>query len=35
MANIYAGKKFSVFVIDAGYQLIYLVVMGAILGAWH
>lgn len=35
MANVYSGKKFSVFVIDAGYQLVYLVVMGAILGAWH
>ena len=35
MATIYAGRKFSVFVIDAGYQLVYLVVMGAILGAWH
>jgi hypothetical protein len=35
MANVYSGKKFSVFVIDAGYQLVYLAVMGAILGAWH
>jgi hypothetical protein len=35
MANVYSGKKFSVFVIDAGYQLLYFVVMGAILGAWH
>ena len=35
MANVYSGKKFAVFVIDAGYQLIYLLVMGAILGAWH
>jgi len=35
MANVYSGKKFSVFVIDAGYQLVYLVVMGAILGQWH
>jgi hypothetical protein len=35
MANLYTGKKFSVFLIDTGYQLVYLVVMGAILGAWH
>jgi hypothetical protein len=35
MANVYSGKKFSIFVIDTGYQLVYLVAMGAILGAWH
>ena len=35
MANVYSGKKFGVFLIDTGYQLVYLVVMGAILGAWH
>ena len=35
MANAYSGKKFAVFVIDAGYQLLYLLVMGAILGQWH
>jgi Protein of unknown function (DUF1761) len=35
MANVYGGQKFSVFVLDTGYQLVYLVVMGAILGAWH
>jgi Protein of unknown function (DUF1761) len=35
MANVYSGKRFSVFAIDAGYQLVYLLVMGAILGAWH
>lgn len=35
MANVYSGKKFSVFIIDAGYQLVYLVAMGAILGSWH
>lgn len=35
MANVYSGKKLSVFLIDAGYQLVYLLVMGAILGAWH
>ena len=35
MANVYSGKKFSIFVIDTGYQLVYLIAMGAILGAWH
>lgn len=35
MANVYSGKKFAVFAIDAGYQLVYLVIMGAILGQWH
>jgi len=35
MANVYSGKRFSVFLIDAGYQLVYFLVMGAILGAWH
>lgn len=35
MANLYAGRKFSLFLIDTGYQLLYLVVMGAILGQWH
>ena len=35
MANLYGGRKFAVFLIDTGYQLVYLVVMGAILGAWH
>jgi hypothetical protein len=35
MANVYSGQKFSAFAIDAGYQLVYLVAMGAILGQWH
>jgi hypothetical protein len=35
IANVYSGKKFSVFLIDTGYQLVYLIAMGAILGAWH
>lgn len=35
MAYLYTGKRFAVYLIDAGYQLLYLVVMGAILGAWH
>jgi hypothetical protein len=28
-------RKFAVFLIDAGYELVYLAVMGAILGAWR
>jgi Protein of unknown function (DUF1761) len=35
IANVYSGKKFAVFLIDTGYQLVYLTAMGAILGAWH
>ncbi len=35
MSNIYSGKKFSIFVMETGYQLVFLVAMGAILGAWH
>ena len=35
IANVYSGKKFAVFMIDTGYQLVYLIAMGAILGAWH
>ena len=35
IAQVYAGKKFAVFVIDSGYQLVYLIIMGTILGAWR
>lgn len=34
-AQVYSQRKFAVFVIDAGYQLAYLVAMGAILAAWQ
>jgi hypothetical protein len=34
MANLYSDKPIATFLIDAGYQLVYLVVMGAILGRW-
>lgn len=34
-AQLYSDKKFATFLIDAGYQLVYLTVMGAILGAWR
>ena len=33
-ANLYSDKPIATFIIDAGYQLVYLVVMGAILGRW-
>lgn len=31
----FSGKKFATWVIDAGYQLVSLVAMGAILGGWQ
>ncbi|MEO7353764.1 MAG: DUF1761 domain-containing protein, partial [Gemmatimonadales bacterium] len=34
IANLYSDKKFATFVIDSGYQLVYICVMGAILGRW-
>lgn len=34
-ANLYSDKSIMAFVIDAGYQLVYLAAMGAILGAWR
>jgi hypothetical protein len=34
-ANMFSDKKLSTYIIDAGYQLTYLLVMGAILGAWR
>ena len=35
IANLYSDVKISGFFIDAAYQLIYLVMMGAILTAWQ
>ena len=34
-ANLYSDKPLAAFLIDTGYQLVYLVAMGAILGGWH
>ena len=34
-ANLFSGKPASAFMIDAGYQLIYMIIMGAIIGAWR
>ena len=34
-ANLYSDKPAAAFLIDAGYQLVYMTVMGAVLGAWQ
>lgn len=34
-SNLFSDKPASAFMIDAGYQLVYMVVMGAIIGAWR
>ena len=34
-ANLYSGRSFKAFALDAGYQLVFMVVMGLILAAWH
>jgi hypothetical protein len=34
-ANMFSERKIATFFIDAGYQLVHLLVMGAILGAWR
>lgn len=33
-ANLYSDKPITTFLIDAGYQLVYLVTMGLVLGRW-
>jgi hypothetical protein len=35
IANMYSNKPIAAFLIDAGYQLVYLLLMGAIIGAWR
>jgi hypothetical protein len=35
IAWAYSNKKFATVVIDAGYQLAYLLIMGVIIGAWQ
>lgn len=35
MANVYSDRPLKAFLLDAGYQLVYFVVMGVILVAWH
>ena len=34
-AWVYSDKPFATYLIDAGYQLAYLLLMGAIIGAWR
>lgn len=34
-STLYSGKPLKAFYIDGGYQLVYLIIMGAILAAWH
>lgn len=35
MANVYSNRPLKAFLLDAGYQLVYFVAMGAILVLWH
>ncbi|HJZ66595.1 MAG TPA: DUF1761 domain-containing protein [Blastocatellia bacterium] len=35
MANVSSGKRLTVFCIDTGYQLIYLLMMGLIITVWR
>lgn len=35
IANLFSGKRIAVFYIDTAYQLVYLVIMGAIITVWH
>ena len=34
-ANLFSDKPILAWVIDAGYQLAYLLIMGAIVAVWH
>jgi len=33
-ANLYSGRSFKAYALDAGYQLVFMVVMGLILAIW-
>jgi hypothetical protein len=35
IAHLYAQKSWAAYFIDVGYQLVYIVAMGAILGVWQ
>ncbi|MFY9557641.1 MAG: DUF1761 domain-containing protein [Blastocatellia bacterium] len=35
MANMFSEKRISVFLIDTGYQLVYLLIIGAIITVWQ
>jgi hypothetical protein len=34
-SNLYSNKPAAAFMIDAGYQLVHVILMGAIIGAWR
>ncbi|HEY1772183.1 MAG TPA: DUF1761 domain-containing protein [Gammaproteobacteria bacterium] len=34
-ASLYSGRTIKAFALDAGYQLVFMVIMGLILAAWH
>ena len=34
MTNMYSNKPIALFLIDGGYQLVYMMVMGGILAVW-
>jgi hypothetical protein len=34
-SNLYSNKRPAAFMIDAGYQLVHVIIMGAIIGAWR
>src|SRR5215510_16173464 len=35
MATMFSDRRMIVFLIDTGYQLVYLLLMGAIIAVWH
>ena len=35
MANVFSDKRITVFYIDAGYQLVYLLIIGSIVTVWQ
>lgn len=35
VGTMFSDRKIAAFVIDAGYQLVFLALMGAILGSWR
>ena len=35
MATVFSDKRITVFYIDTGYQLVYLLIMGSIITVWH
>ena len=35
MAKVFSDKRITVFYIDTGYQLVYLLIMGVIVTVWH